>query len=94
LLTTVELFRQIIPIVQFKDIVAGTVPKETREGLRRTGVVVIRGVMPKGETEALLSDARDYLGSHKFKGFPSEGEKKVVYETYWSKSQVKVCRSS
>jgi hypothetical protein len=30
LLTTPELFRQIIPIVQFKDIVAGTVPKETR----------------------------------------------------------------
>jgi hypothetical protein len=49
--------------------------------------------MPEGETEALLSDVRDYFGSHKFKGFPSEGEKKVVYESYWSKSQVKVRRS-
>lgn len=35
---------------------AGTVPKETVEGLRRTGVVVIRGVTPEKEAEALLSD--------------------------------------
>lgn len=68
---------QIIPIVQFSDIQAGTVPDKEKEGLRRTGVVVIRGVMPKDETEALLQEARRYFAQHKFNGFPSDAEKKV-----------------
>lgn len=45
--------------------------------MRDTGVVVVRGVMPKDMTEALLSDARAYFASHSFKGFPSDTEKKV-----------------
>jgi thiamine monophosphate synthase len=68
---------QIIPIVQFSDIKGGTVPDSVKEGVQRTGVVVIRGVMPKDQTEALLQDARDYFAQHKFNGFPSNADKKV-----------------
>jgi hypothetical protein len=67
---------------------------------------VIRGVVPKDTTEALLNDVRQYFSGHPMKGFPSEGVQKVqsardhlsrprtngnqvVYESYWSPSQVK-----
>jgi hypothetical protein len=57
--------------------------------LRETGVVVIRNVIPKDDTERLLDDVRGYFGRHPMNGFPAQGEKKVVYESYWSPSQVK-----
>jgi hypothetical protein len=47
------------------------------KAVRDTGVVVVRGVMPKDMTEALLAEARGYFASHSFKGFPSDTEKKV-----------------
>jgi hypothetical protein len=47
------------------------------KAVRDTGVVVVRGVMPKDMTETLLSDARAYFASHSFKGFPSDTDKKV-----------------
>ncbi|KPA35116.1 hypothetical protein FLAG1_12230, partial [Fusarium langsethiae] len=46
----------IIPQVQSSDIEANTVPSSSIEAVRRTGVAVIRGVMPKDSTEALLED--------------------------------------
>ncbi|OXG77983.1 hypothetical protein C345_06401 [Cryptococcus neoformans A2-102-5] len=79
----------IIPQVKFSDIAAGTVPDAAIKALRDTGVVVIRGVMPKSETEGLLKDVRQYFGTHPMTGFPAAAEKKVVYESYWSPSQVK-----
>ncbi|KAG7416794.1 hypothetical protein ACKAV7_003577 [Fusarium commune] len=79
----------IIPQVQFSDIQANTVPSSSIEAVRRTGVAVIRGVMPKDSTEALLEDVRGYFSRHAFKGFPADSDKKVVYESYWSPSQVK-----
>lgn len=60
--------------------------------------------MPKDVTETLLCEVRQYLAAHAFKGFPSNADKKVsrpssmqlgadlnqvVYESYWSPSQVK-----
>ncbi|OXG20289.1 hypothetical protein C366_01821 [Cryptococcus neoformans Tu401-1] len=74
----------IIPQVKFSDIAAGTVPDAAIKALRDTGVVVIRGVMPKSETEGLLKDVRQYFGTHPMTGFPAAAEKKVVYESYWT----------
>ncbi|KFY82220.1 hypothetical protein V500_10713, partial [Pseudogymnoascus sp. VKM F-4518 (FW-2643)] len=79
----------IIPQIKFSDIQGGTVPSASVDAVRQTGVAVIRGVMPKDVTEKLLSDARQYLSANTFKGFPSNADKKVVYESYWSPSQVK-----
>ncbi|CAI7626420.1 unnamed protein product [Penicillium bialowiezense] len=79
----------IIPQLNFSDIRDGSVSPADVEGIRRTGVAVIRGVVPKDVAEGLLTDVRGYFDSHKFKGFPSDAEKKVIYESYWSPSQVK-----
>ncbi|OQE32550.1 hypothetical protein PENFLA_c001G05318 [Penicillium flavigenum] len=79
----------IIPQLNFSDIQAGNVSPANIEAIRRTGVAVIRGVVPKGVTEDLLADVRQYFDGHSFKGFPSDAEKKVIYESYWSPSQVK-----
>jgi hypothetical protein len=68
-----------IPQLNFSDIKARTVPSKSVEAIRRTGVAVIRGVVPKNVTEELLSDVRQYLNAHSFKGFPSDAEKKVMH---------------
>ncbi|RAO73167.1 uncharacterized protein BHQ10_009179 [Talaromyces amestolkiae] len=68
---------------------AGNVSPDDVTAIRRTGVAVIRGVVGKDVTEALLADVRQYLTSRPFKGFPSTSDKKVIYESYWSPSQVK-----
>lgn len=75
--------------MNFSDIKSGTVSPTDVAAIRRTGVAVIRGVVEKDVTEGLLSDARQYLTSRLFKGFPSTSDKKVIYESYWSPSQVK-----
>ncbi|KAJ5819759.1 hypothetical protein N7474_005350 [Penicillium riverlandense] len=80
---------QIIPQLKFSDIQAGNVSPANVEAIRRTGVAVIRGVVPPGVAEGLLSDVRQYFDARPFKGFPSDAEKKIIYESYWSPSQVK-----
>ncbi|KAJ6120435.1 hypothetical protein N7523_004715 [Penicillium sp. IBT 18751x] len=79
----------IIPQLKFADIQASKVSPANIEAIRRTGVAVIRGVVPNDVAEGLLSDVRQYFDAYPFKGFPSEAEKKVIYESYWSPSQVK-----
>ena len=68
---------QIIPQLKFSDIESGSVPCEAVEAVRRTGVAVVRGVVPKDVTEALLSDVRDYFSKHEFKGYPTDAKQKV-----------------
>ncbi|KAJ5108169.1 hypothetical protein N7456_004844 [Penicillium angulare] len=79
----------IIPQLNFDDIQLGNVSTADINAIRRTGVAVIRGVVPKDNAEALLADIRQYLKAHTFKGFPAEAKEKVIYESYWSPSQVK-----
>ncbi|KAJ5578830.1 hypothetical protein N7450_007697 [Penicillium hetheringtonii] len=79
----------IIPQLNFADIQAGNVSAANKEAIRQTGVAVIRGVMPKENAEALLADVRQYFKEHPFKGFPANADEKVIYESYWSPSQVK-----
>lgn len=63
--------------MKFSDIQTGNVSPASVEAIRRTGVAVIRGVVPTGVAEGLLSDVRQYFDAHPFKGFPSDAEKKV-----------------
>ncbi|PWY94518.1 DUF1479-domain-containing protein [Aspergillus sclerotioniger CBS 115572] len=81
--------KAIIPQLNFADIKSGTVSPADVAAIRRTGVAVIRGVVDKDVTENLLADARQYLTSRPFKGFPADSDEKVIYESYWSPSQVK-----
>jgi hypothetical protein len=64
--------------LKFSDIQAGNVSQADVAAIRRTGVAVIRGVMDKDDAEALLADARQYLTSRPFKGFPPTLDKKVI----------------
>jgi hypothetical protein len=64
--------------LKFSDIQTGNVSPASVEAIRRTGVAVIRGVVPTDVAEGLLSDVRQYFDAHHFKGFPSEAEKKVM----------------
>ncbi|KAJ5090623.1 hypothetical protein N7532_009307 [Penicillium argentinense] len=79
----------IIPQLNFSDIQAGNVAPESVNAIRSTGVAVIKGVVPKDVAEGYLSDMRQYVAAHPFKGYPSDTENKVIYESYWSPSQVK-----
>ncbi|WVW84370.1 hypothetical protein I302_106404 [Kwoniella bestiolae CBS 10118] len=80
---------KIIPVIRFSDIANGTVPESVIADVRRTGVAVVRGVMDRSKTEKLLADCREYLEGNPHSGFPTDAKKKVVYETYWSPSQIK-----
>ncbi|KAF2012423.1 DUF1479-domain-containing protein [Aaosphaeria arxii CBS 175.79] len=79
----------IIPQINFTDIRTGSVHPSNIDAIRRTGVAVVRGVIPRDLTETLLAEVREYFAVNTFKGFPSNADKKVVYESYWSPSQVK-----
>lgn len=68
---------QMIPVTDFKDVAAGAVPAETEAAMRRTGVMVVRNVMPDKEVEELLADVREYFAANPFRGFPSDEAKKV-----------------
>ncbi|UCK58854.1 hypothetical protein AFCA_001691 [Aspergillus flavus] len=67
----------IIPQLNYSDIRTGSVSPETVAAIRRTGVAVVRGVVPKDEAEGLLSDVRRYFAAHQFPGFPSDADKKI-----------------
>ncbi|GMG09667.1 unnamed protein product [Aspergillus oryzae] len=62
--------------LNYSDIRTGSVSPETVAAIRRTGVAVVRGVVPKDEAEGLLSDVRRYFAAHQFPGFPSDADKK------------------
>lgn len=79
---------QIIPQLNFADIQAGDVSAANKEAIRRTGVAVIRGVVPKKNAEALLADVRQYFKAHPFKGFPADAAEKVCCKRRFSFSNV------
>lgn len=56
--------------MKFSDIQTGSVPPETIQAIRRTGVAVVRGVVLEDVAEGLLTDVHEYLSKHKFSGFP------------------------
>jgi hypothetical protein len=57
-------------------------------------VTVVKGVIDRSKVETLLAECKEYLTSNPHNGFPTDSDKKVVYETYWSPSQIKVRRVS
>nr|POF12278.1 hypothetical protein CFP56_76037 [Quercus suber] len=63
--------------IKFSDIQNNGISPKSIEAIRRTGVTVVRGVMPKDVTEALLNDVRRYFASHPVKGFPSNADEKI-----------------
>lgn len=76
----------IIPTISFAELHAFS--EEKRQEILKRGALVIKGVIPKDEAKALKTDVIEYINDNPHTvGFPKS--KKVVYELYWSKSQIK-----
>ncbi|EXJ86542.1 hypothetical protein A1O3_03495 [Capronia epimyces CBS 606.96] len=79
---------QVIPSIEYKDVVAGTVSGPTLDALRHRGTAVIRNVLPPQEALNLKQQAKEYISANKSKvrAFPPDSP--AVYELYWTPAQV------
>lgn len=79
---------QIIPSIEYQDVVAGTVPKSKLDSIRHRGTAVIRNVLPREDALDLKRQANEYIAANrsKVKAFPPDSP--AVYELYWTPSQV------
>lgn len=76
----------VIPEIPFSEI--DTISDDKREEILKRGCVIVKLTIPADRAKSLKDDVVEYIARNPHtKGFPSE--KKVVYELYWSKSQVK-----
>jgi len=76
----------IIPIVLFTEL--DNISEQKRKEIEKRGSLIIKNVIPKEKAIQLKNNVIDYIDTNQnTKGFPKD--KKVVYELYWSKSQVK-----
>ncbi|KIX10447.1 uncharacterized protein Z518_01530 [Rhinocladiella mackenziei CBS 650.93] len=78
----------IIPSIEYRDVVAGTVPRPKLDAVRHRGTAVIRNVLPKEEALDLKQRVEEYIAANKSKvrAFPPDDP--AVYELYWTPSQV------
>ncbi|RAL12733.1 DUF1479 domain-containing protein [Aspergillus homomorphus CBS 101889] len=77
----------IIPSVQYSDIVNNTVPEATLAEVRHRGSVVIRNVVPRAQALTWKAQIQDYIATNqaRVKAFPADSP--AVYELYWTPSQ-------
>lgn len=76
----------IIPSIDYSQL--DSLEKEEKDEIIKRGCLIIRNVVPREEVEQWKEDVAEYIKTNpNTKGFPDK--KPVVYELYWSKSQVK-----
>ncbi|OZJ05544.1 hypothetical protein BZG36_01674 [Bifiguratus adelaidae] len=77
---------EVIPSVDFDEL--SDLSSEKRQEILKRGSVVIRNVISRDDALQLKQDAKDYIKANpSTKAFPAD--KPVVYELYWSQTQVK-----
>ncbi|KIW27071.1 uncharacterized protein PV07_06849 [Cladophialophora immunda] len=78
----------VIPSIEFRDVVAGTVPQSKLDAIRHRGTAVIRNVLPREQALDFKQQAKEYIAANrsKIKAFPPDNP--AVYELYWTPSQV------
>ncbi|KAI9455819.1 hypothetical protein HD554DRAFT_2146979 [Boletus coccyginus] len=77
--------QNIIPRISYGEVKAGLSVGQ-RDAIRRTGVAVITGGVPKEEALRWKLDIKDYIAANPVKGFPPENIQ--AYELYNSKPQI------
>jgi len=93
-----EAGRPVWPVVQFRDIAAGTVPAGAVEAIRRRGCVVVRDTFPRPRAEGWDAELASYAERNRFAetyraiddgvfGGLAAG-KPSIYPIYWSKPQI------
>jgi hypothetical protein len=92
--------RDVVPVLDFKDIEAGTVSHATMDELRRRGVAVVRGVYPRAQAEAWNDELGEYLAKNRYtdhRPAPKvkdeyfsklKSDKPQIFGIYWSKPQM------
>lgn len=74
-----------VPTIDFREL--EKLDPAKRADILEKGCVVVRNVFPRAEGRKFKTDVEEYIKANpQTKGFPQD--KKVVYELYWSKSQV------
>lgn len=79
--------KQIIPSVNYGDIISGNVSDELLAEIRHRGTVVIRNVMDRNTAYGYQQRIKDYAATNneRVKAFPPDSP--AVYELYWTPSQ-------
>lgn len=79
--------KQIIPSVQYSDVVSGNVSEAVLNEIRHRGTVVVRNVLPRDQALDYKQRIRDYVAANqeRVKAFPADSP--AVYELYWTPSQ-------
>ncbi|KAJ5083264.1 Protein of unknown function DUF1479 [Penicillium angulare] len=77
----------IIPSVDYSDIVSGRINENTLKEIKYRGSVVIRNVLPREQALDYKQRVRDYVSANekRVKAFPPDSP--AVYELYWTPSQ-------
>jgi hypothetical protein len=90
------------PVIDYRDIAAGTVGPEIRELLHRRGCVVVRGQFEHERARGWDAELVDYVDRNGFfeqyRGpgddfFASVGSKPEIYPVYWSRPQMEARQS-
>ncbi|KAL4792988.1 hypothetical protein BDV19DRAFT_380464 [Aspergillus venezuelensis] len=77
----------IIPSVEYSDIVSGNVSTKVLEEIRHRGTMVVRNVVPRKDARGWKERVEDYVAANKerVKAFPPDSP--AVFELYWTPSQ-------
>ncbi|KIJ08600.1 hypothetical protein PAXINDRAFT_172871 [Paxillus involutus ATCC 200175] len=75
----------IIPRIKYADVEAG-LSEAQRDTIRKTGVVIVTGGVPKEEALAWKASIKDYIAANPVKGFPAGNIQ--AYEIYNTKPQI------
>ncbi|KAL4925169.1 uncharacterized protein BDV17DRAFT_284146 [Aspergillus undulatus] len=77
----------IIPSVEYSDVVSGTVSPAALAEIKHRGTVVIRNVVPRKEARGWKARIEDYVAANqeRVKAFPPDSP--AVFELYWTPSQ-------
>ncbi|KAJ5873019.1 uncharacterized protein N7529_005372 [Penicillium soppii] len=77
----------IIPSIEYSDVVSGKVSEAALKEIRHRGSVVVRNVINQDQALEYKQRIRDYVAANKerVKAFPADSP--AVYELYWTPSQ-------
>ena len=87
-----------MPVVEYTDVAAGTVPAERIAAIHRRGCAVVRGTFERGEAEAWDAELEAYLDGNDFMARyrgPADqlfsalaSSRPQIYGVYWSRPQI------
>ena len=90
------------PVIEYRDIAAGTVPPAELDKLRRRGCLIVRGHFDRDQALGWDRNILDYVESNRFfenyRGpgddfFETVGSKPEIYPIYWSPAQMQARQS-